>query len=121
MQFDIIFLLYLGLAALVLIISLLLKLFPAQKPSGFMGYKSDRSQRNRKLWKLAQNLFPILFLRLGLLLISAAVLWSISPFYSYPIGLGILGLIMLAGVAYGIYSIEKRLKRYEKRMISSRK
>lgn len=121
MQVDIMFLLYLGLAALVLIISLLLKLFPAPKPSGFMGYKSDRSRRNRKLWKHAQNLFPILFLRLGLLLIATAAVWSISPIKSNLIGLGALALILVGGIAFGIYSIEMRLKRYEKRRISSRK
>ncbi len=114
MRTDILFLVFLGLAGLMLVLALLSKIFPAKKPSSFYGYKSDRAVRSRRNWKYAQKLLPILFLRVAMYLIAGAVLWSFSPISGLTIGLILLGLILVGGITAEVYRSESKLKRYSR-------
>jgi len=101
-------------AALMLLIALFTKIFPAKKVNSWYGYRTDRSMRNRRNWRYAQSLLPPMFFRIGLVYIALAAFWYFYPNLNEKLGLIVFIFVLISGFGIEIYSSERKLKRFSK-------
>lgn len=71
--------------------------------------------RNRKNWKYAQSLLPMMFLRIALYFLLVSVIWLFSPGYGERNGMILFLILLFASFGFEMYRSEKKLKRFSRK------
>ena len=92
----------------ILIIPILLKLYPPKRINSYYGYRTPRSMKSDKNWKLGNQIYSDYFLRFGF--ISAVIQYTLFFLFNESLALWVSTVLWVFSVFFPIYLTEKHLK-----------